>query len=54
MKNGDSPEKKGNLKKPGEAPEARIYHSLTEFEYNRIRQRNRNTLLGMNIGVGGF
>jgi D-alanyl-D-alanine carboxypeptidase (penicillin-binding protein 5/6) len=35
-------------------PEALIYHSLAEFEYNGIRQQNRNTLLGMNIGVDGL
>src|SRR4030042_2028402 len=35
-------------------PEALIYHSLTKFEYNGIRQQNRNALLGMNIGVDGL
>jgi D-alanyl-D-alanine carboxypeptidase (penicillin-binding protein 5/6) len=35
-------------------PEALAYHSLAEFEYNGIRQRNRNTLLRMNIGVDGL
>lgn len=35
-------------------PEALAFHSLTEFEYNGIRQRNRNALLGMNIGVDGL
>ncbi len=35
-------------------PEALTYHSLTEFEYNGIRQRNRNALLGMDIGVDGL
>jgi D-alanyl-D-alanine carboxypeptidase (penicillin-binding protein 5/6) len=35
-------------------PEALTFHSLAEFEYNGIRQRNRNTLLGMNIGVDGL
>ena len=35
-------------------PEALGYHSLAEFEYNGIRQQNRNTLLGMNIGVDGL
>jgi D-alanyl-D-alanine carboxypeptidase (penicillin-binding protein 5/6) len=35
-------------------PEALTYHSLAEFEYNGIRQQNRNTLLGMNIGVDGL
>lgn len=35
-------------------PEALFFHSLTEFEYSGIRQRNRNTLLGMNIGADGL
>jgi D-alanyl-D-alanine carboxypeptidase (penicillin-binding protein 5/6) len=35
-------------------PESLSYHSLTDFEYTGIRQRNRNTLLGMNIGVDGL
>jgi len=35
-------------------PEALTYHSLAEFEYNGIRQQNRNTLLGMKIGVDGL
>jgi D-alanyl-D-alanine carboxypeptidase (penicillin-binding protein 5/6) len=35
-------------------PESLSYHSLTDFEYSGIRQRNRNTLLGMNIGVDGL
>lgn len=35
-------------------PEALAFHSLTEFEYSGIRQQNRNTLLGMNIGVDGL
>ena len=35
-------------------PEALTYHSLAELEYNGIRQQNRNTLLGMNIGVDGL
>lgn len=35
-------------------PEALSYHSLAEFEYNAIRQQNRNSLLGMNIGVDGL
>jgi D-alanyl-D-alanine carboxypeptidase (penicillin-binding protein 5/6) len=35
-------------------PEALSYHSLAEFEYNGIRQQNRNTLLWMNIGVDGL
>ena len=35
-------------------PEALTYHSLAELEYNGIRQQNRNSLLGMNIGVDGL
>ena len=35
-------------------PEALTYHSLAEFEYNGIRQQNRNALLGMDIGVDGL
>ncbi len=35
-------------------PEALTYHSLVEFEYDGIRQQNRNTLLGMDIGVDGL
>ena len=35
-------------------PEALTFHSLVEFEYNGIRQQNRNTLLGMDIGVDGL
>ena len=35
-------------------PEALTYHSLAEFEYNGIRQQNRNALLGMKIGVDGL
>jgi D-alanyl-D-alanine carboxypeptidase (penicillin-binding protein 5/6) len=35
-------------------PEALIYHSTVEFEYNGIRQGNRNTLLQKNIGVDGL
>jgi len=35
-------------------PEALAFHSLTEFEYSGIQQQNRNTLLGMNIGVDGL
>ena len=35
-------------------PEALSYHSITEFEYNGIRQQNRNTLLRKNIGVDGL
>ncbi len=37
-----------------EHPEALVLHSTTEFEYNRIRQGNRNTLLQKNIGVDGL
>ena len=37
-----------------EHPEALAFHSTTEFEYNRIRQGNRNTLLQKNIGVDGL
>jgi D-alanyl-D-alanine carboxypeptidase (penicillin-binding protein 5/6) len=35
-------------------PEAIIYHSTVEFEYNGIHQENRNTLLEKNIGVDGL
>jgi D-alanyl-D-alanine carboxypeptidase (penicillin-binding protein 5/6) len=35
-------------------PEALAFHSATEFEYNGIRQGNRNTLLQKNIGVDGL
>jgi D-alanyl-D-alanine carboxypeptidase (penicillin-binding protein 5/6) len=35
-------------------PEALAYHSTVEFEYNGIRQGNRNTLLQKNIGVDGL
>jgi D-alanyl-D-alanine carboxypeptidase (penicillin-binding protein 5/6) len=35
-------------------PEALTFHSLAEFEYNGIRQQNRNALLRMNIGVDGL
>ena len=35
-------------------PEALAFHSATEFEYNGIRQGNRNTLLRKNIGVDGL
>ena len=35
-------------------PEALIYHSTVEFEYNGIHQENRNTLLQKNIGVDGL
>ncbi len=35
-------------------PEALSFHSQMEFEYNGIRQGNRNTLLGKNIGVDGL
>lgn len=35
-------------------PEALSLHSTVEFEYNGIRQGNRNTLLQKNIGVDGL
>jgi len=35
-------------------PEALAFHSTTEYEYNKIRQYNRNTLLQRNIGVDGL
>jgi len=35
-------------------PEALSLHSAVEFEYNGIRQGNRNTLLQKNIGVDGL
>jgi D-alanyl-D-alanine carboxypeptidase (penicillin-binding protein 5/6) len=35
-------------------PEALVYHSTIEFEYNGIHQANRNTLLQKNIGVDGL
>jgi len=35
-------------------PEALILHSTVEFEYNGIRQGNRNILLQKNIGVDGL
>ena len=35
-------------------PEALAIHSTTEFEYNGIKQGNRNTLLYKNIGVDGL
>lgn len=35
-------------------PEALAFHSTVEFEYNGIRQGNRNTLLQKNIGVDGL
>jgi len=35
-------------------PEALAVHSTTEYEYNKIRQYNRNTLLQKNIGVDGL
>jgi len=35
-------------------PEALAFHSMVEFEYNGIRQGNRNTLLQKNIGVDGL
>lgn len=37
-----------------ECPEALALHSTTEFEYNGIRQGNRNTLLQKNMGVDGL
>jgi D-alanyl-D-alanine carboxypeptidase (penicillin-binding protein 5/6) len=37
-----------------EHPEALVLHSTTEFEYNGIRQGNRNILLQKNIGVDGL
>jgi D-alanyl-D-alanine carboxypeptidase (penicillin-binding protein 5/6) len=38
----------------GDYPEALTLHSTVEFEYNGIRQGNRNTLLQKNIGVDGL
>jgi D-alanyl-D-alanine carboxypeptidase (penicillin-binding protein 5/6) len=35
-------------------PEALVLHSTVEFEYNGIRQGNRNILLQKNIGVDGL
>ena len=35
-------------------PESLAFHSTVEFEYNGIRQGNRNTLLQKNIGVDGL
>ncbi len=35
-------------------PEALVYHSTVEFEYNGIPQQNRNTLLQKGIGVDGL
>jgi len=35
-------------------PEALTFHSTVEFEYNGIRQGNRNILLQKNIGVDGL
>jgi D-alanyl-D-alanine carboxypeptidase (penicillin-binding protein 5/6) len=35
-------------------PEALTFHSTTEYEYNKIRQYNRNTLLQKDIGVDGL
>jgi serine-type D-Ala-D-Ala carboxypeptidase (penicillin-binding protein 5/6) len=35
-------------------PEALVVHSTIEFEYNGIKQGNRNTLLYKNIGVDGL
>jgi D-alanyl-D-alanine carboxypeptidase (penicillin-binding protein 5/6) len=37
-----------------EHPEALSFHSSTEFEYNAIRQHNRNPLLWENMGVDGL
>jgi serine-type D-Ala-D-Ala carboxypeptidase (penicillin-binding protein 5/6) len=38
----------------GDHPEALVFHSTTEYEYNKIRQYNRNTLLLRDIGVDGL
>ena len=35
-------------------PEFFPYYAQAEFEWNKIRQRNRNPLVGANIGVDGF
>jgi serine-type D-Ala-D-Ala carboxypeptidase (penicillin-binding protein 5/6) len=35
-------------------PESLAIHSTVEFEYNGIKQQNRNTLLQKNIGVDGL
>ena len=35
-------------------PEYYRYYSEPEFEWNKIKQRNRNPLVGMNIGVDGL
>lgn len=35
-------------------PEYYRYYAEPEFEWNRIKQRNRNPLVGMNIGVDGL
>lgn len=35
-------------------PEYYRYYAEPEFEWNKIRQRNRNPLVGMNIGVDGL
>ncbi len=35
-------------------PEALALHSTTEYEYNKIRQYNRNTLLQRDLGVDGL
>lgn len=35
-------------------PERMAYYLEPEFEWNKIKQRNRNPLLGLNIGVTGF
>jgi len=37
-----------------EYPEEYKYYSETEFKWNKINQRNRNPLLGMNIGADGL
>ena len=35
-------------------PDLYKYYSLPEFEWNKIKQRNRNPLLKMDIGADGF
>lgn len=35
-------------------PQRMGYYTEAEFEWNRIKQRNRNPLLALNIGVDGF
>lgn len=37
-----------------EYPEFYRYYSQTEFTWNKITQRNRNPLLGMNVGADGL